>query len=94
MAPFSWKLVFVCDCKMYELLMTAWSPEEEVVWRSRLGPPHGKGQQPSSPAGFSWLGLDMKPLGSVTDDNCRYLASTCLDVQLHHQTDGLCLKTN
>lgn len=66
-APYSWKLVFMCDHQLYEMIMTACTPTEEEAWRSRLSHPpvpldfHTQKQ----PTLFSSLFLDMRPLGTV-----------------------------
>ncbi|KAI1368694.1 hypothetical protein F5Y08DRAFT_226774 [Xylaria arbuscula] len=65
-APFSWKLVFECDHQLYEMIMTACSPKEEVEWRMRLSDvkrPESH-SQPSS-AFYSSNSLHMKSLGTV-----------------------------
>lgn len=66
-APFSWKLLFECDCQLYEILMTACSSKEESEWRWRLDErtnlpaPHFS----YDPFFCSSLNLDIRPLGAV-----------------------------
>ncbi|PHH87009.1 hypothetical protein CDD83_9425 [Cordyceps sp. RAO-2017] len=64
-APFSWKLVFECDHQLYEMIMTACTPKEEVEWRSRLTRPAKESSEPRELGIFSSLDLDMKSLGAV-----------------------------
>ncbi|KAI0911815.1 hypothetical protein F4823DRAFT_584306 [Ustulina deusta] len=65
-APFSWKLVFECDHQLYEMMMTACSPKEEMEWRIRLSntKPPGAHEQ-SCPAIYSSNSLHIKSLGTV-----------------------------
>jgi len=65
-APFSWKLVFECDHQLYETIMTACTPKEEVEWRSRLGRQSTRDSQtqPDTPL-FSSLSLNIKTMGTV-----------------------------
>ncbi|KUJ22716.1 Dbl homology domain-containing protein [Mollisia scopiformis] len=65
-APFSWKLVFEYDHRLFEVTLSACSPKEELEWRSRLADRSCKqlldvGEQ----ALFTSLSLDIKPLGTV-----------------------------
>ncbi|KAK5987607.1 hypothetical protein PT974_11739 [Cladobotryum mycophilum] len=64
-APFSWKLVFECDHQMYEMIMTACTPREEMVWRSRLSRPAKETPEVRDPNVFSSLYLNIKSLGIV-----------------------------
>ena len=64
-APFSWKLIFECDCEMYEFLMTACSPKEEEEWRSRLSGRNNSNRGPGDTSIFSTTELKMKSLGTV-----------------------------
>lgn len=64
--PFSWKIVFECDCQLYEIMLTACTPKEEDEWRSRLerepvmkSPEHGPSDLNSS------VFLNIKSLGTV-----------------------------
>lgn len=66
-APYSWKIVFLCDHQLYELILTACTPKEGLEWRTRL-----TSQATSIPdqdqmqlATFSSLSLDIKTLGTV-----------------------------
>ncbi|KAI0515260.1 hypothetical protein F5B22DRAFT_646836 [Xylaria bambusicola] len=65
-APFSWKLVFECDHQLYEMIMTACSPKEEMEWRIRLSDVKrpASHEQPSS-AFYSSNSLHIKSLGTV-----------------------------
>lgn len=68
-ARHSWKIVFLSDNQLYELILTACSPKEELEWCSRLK----NSQDAASPDShdqmqsdiFSFLALNIKPLGTV-----------------------------
>ncbi|KAK4251910.1 hypothetical protein C7999DRAFT_37281 [Corynascus novoguineensis] len=68
-ARYSWKIVFLSDNQLYELILTACSPKEELEWRARLrSSPQtegfdGQGQMQSDV--FSFLALNIKALGTV-----------------------------
>ncbi|GAB1310409.1 Round spore [Madurella fahalii] len=68
-AQHSWKLVFLSDQQLYELILTACTDKEELEWRTRLksnqeaAATHGQDQ--IQPAAFSTLSLNAKPLGTV-----------------------------
>ncbi|KAI0383922.1 Dbl homology domain-containing protein [Hypomontagnella monticulosa] len=65
-APFSWKLVFECDHQLYEIIMTACSPKEELEWRGRLA--HHNSVEPyesSEPIFYSSIFLNIKSLGTI-----------------------------
>lgn len=65
-APFSWKLVFECDHQLYEMIMTACSPKEEMEWRTRLSDvKRPESHDQPSPAFYSSNSLHMKSLGTV-----------------------------
>lgn len=64
-APFSWKLIFECDCEMYEFLMTACSPKEEEEWRTRLSQRNNGQHEPEDTSIFSTTELKMRSLGTV-----------------------------
>ncbi|KAL6858521.1 Dbl homology domain-containing protein [Trichoderma novae-zelandiae] len=64
-APFSWKLVFDCDHQLYEIIMTACTPREEMEWKTRLTRSAGEGQEEKSPDMFSTLHMEIKSLGAV-----------------------------
>ncbi|KAL7790409.1 hypothetical protein V8C37DRAFT_410816 [Trichoderma ceciliae] len=64
-APFSWKLVFECDHQLYELIMTACTPKEEMEWKARLARPVKEGQELKSPDMFSSIHMNIKSLGTV-----------------------------
>lgn len=65
-APFSWKIVFECDYQLYEMMLTASNPKEEVEWRSRLelGSMMVSQSQDTSNL-YSSLFLEMRSLGTV-----------------------------
>ncbi|KAK8114263.1 RhoGEF domain-containing protein [Apiospora kogelbergensis] len=65
-APFSWKLVFEIDHQLYEIIMTACTPKEEMEWRTRLTGliPNEPHDHPEAPL-CSSLSLDIKSLGTV-----------------------------
>jgi len=72
-APFSWKLVFQVDCELYEIIMTACTPKEEVEWRCRLTTlPASQLQQQSDPHCFSCTTLNIKSLGTVYGRSGRF----------------------
>lgn len=65
-APFSWKIVFECDCQLYEMMLTACNPKEEDEWRCRLE--IGSASQPqdlAAPELYGSLFLNMKSLSTV-----------------------------
>ncbi|KAH8788713.1 RhoGEF domain-containing protein [Diaporthe sp. PMI_573] len=65
-APFSWKIVFECDCQLYEMMLTACTPKEEHEWRSRLE--FGSLSEPqdlADPELYGSLFLNMKSLSTV-----------------------------
>lgn len=64
-APFSWKLVFECDHQLYEIIMTACTPKEELEWRSRLSRPAREGNEHKDANIHSSLSLNIKSLGTV-----------------------------
>ena len=64
-APFSWKLVFECDHQLYEIIMTACTPKEELEWRSRLSRTGKEGQEQKDANLYSSLSLNIKSLGTV-----------------------------
>lgn len=65
-APFSWKLVFQCDHQLYEIILTACSPKEELEWRSRLTERVSKEQNDIFEyALFTNFSLDIKPMGAI-----------------------------
>lgn len=65
-APFSWKLVFECDHQLYEIILSACTPKEELEWRSRLTEKFHKDHNGvfENPL-FTSLSLEVKPLGIV-----------------------------
>ncbi|KAH6610860.1 hypothetical protein Trco_000880, partial [Trichoderma cornu-damae] len=64
-APFSWKLVFECDHQLYELIMTACTPKEEMEWKARLARPAKDSQETRPPDIFSSVNMNIKSLGTV-----------------------------
>lgn len=64
-APFSWKLVFQYDHRLFEITMSACSPKEEHEWRIRLADHSCNDALDSEQAAFASLSLDIKPMGTV-----------------------------
>ncbi|PHH67270.1 hypothetical protein CDD81_3039 [Ophiocordyceps australis] len=64
-APFSWKLVFECNHQLYEVIMTACTPKEEMEWRTRLARPCKEGLETRDAHMYSSLDLNLKSLGTV-----------------------------
>ncbi|KAK1752402.1 hypothetical protein QBC47DRAFT_56962 [Echria macrotheca] len=65
-APYSWKLVFLCDLQLYEIILTACTPKEEMEWCSRLGCQlEANSQDHMQPAEFCFLSMNIKSLGTV-----------------------------
>ncbi|KAK3984694.1 hypothetical protein QBC44DRAFT_345861 [Cladorrhinum sp. PSN332] len=66
-APYSWKIVFLCDHQLYELILTACTPKEELEWRTRLNSQATSrpDQDQMQPATFSSLSLNIRTLGTV-----------------------------
>ncbi|KAK4230517.1 hypothetical protein QBC38DRAFT_507374 [Podospora fimiseda] len=66
-APYSWKIVFLCDHQLYELILTACTPKEELEWRTRLNSQAASmpDQDQMQPATFSSLSLNIRTLGTV-----------------------------
>jgi hypothetical protein len=66
-APYSWKVVFLSDHQLYEIIMTACTIKEEQEWRTRLS--HAAAAESPSQGGqppvFDSLALNIKPLGTV-----------------------------
>lgn len=79
--PFSWKLVFECDCQLYEIMLSACTIKEEDEWRSRLE--FGAVMLPPEPGGSvlnSSVFLNVRSLGTVfgkqgEHDHLDYTAS-------------------
>lgn len=65
LAPFSWKLVFEGQHELYELVMTACSPNEETEWRSRLQRSRELEQSEKPSVLYNFLSFDMKSLGAI-----------------------------
>lgn len=65
-APYSWKVVFICDHQLYEMILTACTPKEETEWHSRLGCQQDiSSQDLMQPGAFGFLALNIKSLGTV-----------------------------
>lgn len=79
-APFSWKIVFECDCQLYEMMLTACNPKEEDEWRCRLEV--GSMSEPqdlASPELYGSLFLNMKSLSTVFGKQGERFASQLSD---------------
>jgi hypothetical protein len=58
--------VFECDHQLYEMILSACSPKEELEWRNRLAERACKDSVDCyDQALFSSLVLDIKPMGVV-----------------------------
>ncbi|TLD24924.1 hypothetical protein PspLS_05436 [Pyricularia sp. CBS 133598] len=65
-SPYSWKLVFQCDNELYEIIMTACSPQEYYEWRSRLERSSSAHiSDPLNPMSFRAHSMSIKSLGAV-----------------------------
>ena len=68
-ARYSWKIVFLSGNQLYELILTACSPKEELEWCSRLktslNAVNPDGQVHMQSDVFSFLSLNIKALGTV-----------------------------
>ncbi|KAL1901713.1 hypothetical protein Cpir12675_000220 [Ceratocystis pirilliformis] len=67
-APFSWKLVFEHDHELFEFILTACSPKEELEWKSRLKSRINMNLEwKDAPAlnQSSFLDLEVKSLGAI-----------------------------
>lgn len=65
-APYSWKIVFICDSQLYEMILTACTPKEELEWRTRLNNQQTvEAQEQMTSTLFSSLSLNIKSLGTV-----------------------------
>jgi hypothetical protein len=68
-APHSWKIVFLYDRQLYEMILTACSSKEELAWRTRLSNtqdavnPSDQGQAQSE--SLTYLSLNITALGTV-----------------------------
>lgn len=73
-APFSWKIVFECDCQLYEMMLTACNPKEEDEWRCRLAVRSvSEPQDLADPELYGSLFLNMKSLSTVFGKQGRIL---------------------
>ncbi|KAK4129595.1 hypothetical protein N657DRAFT_86481 [Parathielavia appendiculata] len=67
-ARYSWKIVFLSNNQLYELILTACSPKEELEWCARLnnqGAATPDGQERMQSEMSSFLSLNVKSLGTV-----------------------------
>ncbi|KAL2271188.1 hypothetical protein VTJ83DRAFT_559 [Remersonia thermophila] len=68
-ARHSWKIVFMSGNQLYELMLTACSPKEELEWRSRLSQsssaPPSDDQEPAEVEGYTAHSMHIKTLGTV-----------------------------
>lgn len=70
-ALFSWKIVFESDQQLFEIILSACSPQEEDQWSTTLSAFSMRESQyqfddrPISPAQYSMLALDIKSIGNV-----------------------------
>ena len=70
-ALFSWKVVFEADQQLFELILSACTPEEEKQWKNNLIELSAAESQnqfeeyPISPARYSALYLAIRPIGSI-----------------------------
>lgn len=64
-APHSWKLIFECDHQLYEMIMTACTPKEEMEWRARLNRSRLEDGRSSCTGIHSSLDLNIKGLGTI-----------------------------
>lgn len=64
-APHSWKLIFESDHQLYELIMTACTPKEELEWRARLARTEKELAQPKGAISHNSLDLNIKSLGTI-----------------------------
>lgn len=64
-APHSWKLIFESDHQLYEMIMTACTPKEELEWRSRLNRPSTDDFGLRNATIHSPLDLNIKSLGTI-----------------------------
>ncbi|KAG6003070.1 hypothetical protein E4U43_000977 [Claviceps pusilla] len=63
-APFSWKVVFESNQRLFEIIMTACSLKEELEWRSRLSSPPMIQKLELCPA-CPFLDLNITSLGAI-----------------------------
>lgn len=64
-APFSWKLVFEVDHRLFEIIMSACTQEEEQVWRDHLEFLKLASENVGADAASTSLSLSVKPMGTV-----------------------------
>jgi hypothetical protein len=64
-APHSWKLLFECDHQLYEMIMTACTPKEELEWRARLNRFDKEESELRCTSVHSSVDLDIKSLGAI-----------------------------
>lgn len=68
--------MFICDHQLYEVILTACTPKEEMEWCSRLSSGQNAiaGQDQEQTAAFSFLSLNLKSLGTVFRKPGTYLS--------------------
>ncbi|KAL1842289.1 hypothetical protein VTJ49DRAFT_5674 [Mycothermus thermophilus] len=68
-ARHSWKIVFISGNQLYELMLTACSPKEELEWRSwlsqSLSASPSDDQEPAEMEGYTAHSMNIKTLGTV-----------------------------
>jgi hypothetical protein len=68
-ARHSWKIVFISNNQLYELMLTACSPKEELEWRSRLSKRSSASpsddRDPAEMEGYTADSMNIKTLGTV-----------------------------
>ncbi|KAK3310094.1 uncharacterized protein B0T15DRAFT_481585 [Chaetomium strumarium] len=68
-APHSWKIVFLYDRQLYEMILTACSSREELEWRTRLSntqeAANSSGQGQAQLENLTFLFLNITALGTV-----------------------------
>ncbi|KFY50220.1 hypothetical protein V496_09523 [Pseudogymnoascus sp. VKM F-4515 (FW-2607)] len=65
-APYSWKIVFECDHQLFEIIFSACSSKEDLVWRNRLNFCTSREHTDSYDQAFmTTVSLGIKSLGTV-----------------------------
>lgn len=57
--------MFECDHQLYEMVMTACTPKEEMEWRMRLNRSAMEAHDPGEPSLFGSLDMSIKSLGTM-----------------------------
>lgn len=83
-APYSWKIVFECDHQLYEMILTACSPKEEVEWRARMNKPCKEGGDAKDSNLFSSLYLNIKSQGTVFGKPGMLFSQKCFGMILQN----------